>query len=80
MNWSSMPQSTPDGSQTASTKPPIGNHATGFFVIFALIAAMVGAAAALAGIYHMRSWDSESLPSAASSAFIAWGLTLLAMG
>jgi len=59
---------------------PIGNAATGFFVIFAVIAGVVGAAAALAGFHHVRAWSSESLPAAASSGFIAWTLTLLAMG
>ncbi|XP_020574052.1 uncharacterized protein LOC110020331 [Phalaenopsis equestris] len=59
---------------------PMGNAATGFFVIFALIASVVGAAAALAGINHLRAWNSDSLPAAASSAVIAWTLTLLAMG
>uniref|UniRef100_A0A1D1XHG7 Phosphoglycerate kinase n=1 Tax=Anthurium amnicola TaxID=1678845 RepID=A0A1D1XHG7_9ARAE len=59
---------------------PIGNAATGFFVIFALIAGVVGAASAIAGVNHIRSWNRESMPAAASSAVIAWGLTLLAMG
>ncbi|RWW34565.1 hypothetical protein BHE74_00029860 [Ensete ventricosum] len=59
---------------------PMGNQATGFLVIFALIAGVVGAAAAIAGIHHVRTWNYDSLPSAASSAVIAWGLTLLAMG
>ncbi|KAG0485709.1 hypothetical protein HPP92_009572 [Vanilla planifolia] len=59
---------------------PMGNEATGVFVIFALIASVVGAAAAVAGVNHIRNWNSESLPAAASSATIAWGLTLLAMG
>ncbi|KMZ57231.1 AWPM-19-like family protein [Zostera marina] len=59
---------------------PMGNEATGFFVLFALIAGVVGAGACLAGIDHLKSWNSESLPSAASSGFIAWGLTLLAAG
>ncbi|RZC45844.1 hypothetical protein C5167_038794 [Papaver somniferum] len=59
---------------------PIGNAATGFFVTFALIASVVGAGSALAGISHIRSWSSESLPSAASVAIIAWTLTVLAMG
>jgi hypothetical protein len=58
----------------------IGNAATGFFVIFAVIASVVGAAAALAGFHHVRAWSPESLPAAASSGFMAWGLTLLAMG
>ncbi|WOL17533.1 hypothetical protein Cni_G26326 [Canna indica] len=59
---------------------PMGNQATGFFVVFALIAGVVGAAAAIAGVHHIRNWRYGSLPSAASSAVIAWGLTLLAMG
>ncbi|KAJ4849960.1 hypothetical protein Tsubulata_004852 [Turnera subulata] len=59
---------------------PMGNAATGFFVTFALIAGVVGAASAIAGVNHVRSWTAESLPSAASAATIAWTLTLLAMG
>lgn len=59
---------------------PMGNGATGFFVIFALIAGVVGAASAIAGVNHIRSWNSDSLPAAASAAVIAWTLTLLAMG
>jgi len=59
---------------------PIGNAATGFFVIFAVIAGVVGAASALAGFHHVRAWSAESLPAAASAGFIAWMLTLLAMG
>lgn len=59
---------------------PMGNAATGFFVIFALIAGVVGAASALAGVNHIRAWNADSLPAAASSALIAWTLTLLAMG
>jgi hypothetical protein len=59
---------------------PIGNAATGFFVLFAVIASVVGAAAALAGFQHIRAWSPESLPAAVSSGFTAWALTLLAMG
>ncbi|OVA15316.1 AWPM-19-like [Macleaya cordata] len=59
---------------------PMGNAATGFFVTFALIASVVGVGSALAGINHICSWNSDSLPSAASVAIIAWTLTLLAMG
>ncbi|OIW15137.1 hypothetical protein TanjilG_14136 [Lupinus angustifolius] len=59
---------------------PMGNAATGFFVTFALIAGVVGAGSTIAGLNHIRSWTSESLPSAASVATIAWSLTLLAMG
>ncbi|XP_015958094.1 membrane protein PM19L [Arachis duranensis] len=59
---------------------PMGNAATGFFVTFALLAGVVGAASTISGFNHIRSWTSESLPSAASVATIAWTLTLLAMG
>ncbi|KAF7803218.1 membrane protein PM19L-like [Senna tora] len=59
---------------------PMGNAATGFFVTFALMAGVVGAASAISGISHVRAWTSETLPSAASAAAIAWSLTLLAMG
>ncbi|KAL5577124.1 hypothetical protein UlMin_018823 [Ulmus minor] len=59
---------------------PMGNAATGFFVTFALIAGVVGAASAISGANHIRSWTHDSLPSAATAATIAWTLTLLAMG
>ena len=59
---------------------PMGNASTGFFVTFALLAGVVGAASAISGINHIQSWTAESLPSAASVATMAWTLTLLAMG
>ncbi|EXB58303.1 hypothetical protein L484_015637 [Morus notabilis] len=59
---------------------PMGNAATGFFVMFALIAGVVGAASAISGANHIRSWTADSLPAAATAATIAWTLTLLAMG
>lgn len=59
---------------------PMGNAATGFFVTIALLAGVVGAASVIAGISHIRTWTSETLPSAASVAAVAWTLTLLAMG
>ncbi|MQM04034.1 hypothetical protein Taro_036822 [Colocasia esculenta] len=59
---------------------PIGNAATGFFVIFALIAGVVGAASAIAGVNHLRSWNRDTMPAAMSSGVIAWALTLLATG
>ncbi|AES65810.1 hypothetical protein MtrunA17_Chr2g0303931 [Medicago truncatula] len=59
---------------------PMGNAATGFFVTFALIAGVVGIGSLISGLNHIRSWTSESLPSAASVAAIAWALTVLAMG
>ncbi|KAF5472432.1 hypothetical protein F2P56_009152 [Juglans regia] len=59
---------------------PMGNAATGFFVMFALLAGVVGAASALSGLNHLRTWNDRSLPSAATAALIAWTLTVLAMG
>eukprot|EP00252_Welwitschia_mirabilis_P012283 TRINITY_DN2726_c0_g1_i3.p2 TRINITY_DN2726_c0_g1~~TRINITY_DN2726_c0_g1_i3.p2 ORF type:complete len:115 (+),score=17.01 TRINITY_DN2726_c0_g1_i3:356-700(+) len=59
---------------------PMGNPATGFLVIFALIAGVVGAGSCLSGLHHLRVWTEQSLASSASSAMTAWGLTLLAMG
>ncbi|WOK97288.1 hypothetical protein Cni_G05996 [Canna indica] len=59
---------------------PIGNFATGFFVMFALVAGAVGAASSIAGLNHIRFWNYESLQPAVSSAITAWLLTLLAMG
>ncbi|XP_057537649.1 membrane protein PM19L-like [Amaranthus tricolor] len=59
---------------------PMGNAATGFFVMFALIAGVVGAASCISGFVHLRSWSRESMPATATIATIAWTLTLLAMG
>lgn len=59
---------------------PMGNAATGFFVTFALLAAVFGAASAISGLNHIRSWSAESLGAASSAAVFAWTLTILAMG
>jgi hypothetical protein len=59
---------------------PMGNEATGFMVIFSLIAAVVGAASCLSGLHHLRVWTAHSLASSTASSMTAWALTLLAMG
>ncbi|CAG7894793.1 membrane protein PM19L [Brassica rapa] len=59
---------------------PMGNAATGFFVMFALIAGVAGAASVISGFSHLQSWTTASLPAAVSAATIAWSLTVLAMG
>ncbi|KAH9310778.1 hypothetical protein KI387_025813 [Taxus chinensis] len=70
----------PAGFSFAPVFFPIGNEATGFMVIFSLIAGVVGAASCLSGLHHLRVWTAESLASSASSAMTAWALTLLSMG
>ncbi|KAJ8450002.1 hypothetical protein Cgig2_029364 [Carnegiea gigantea] len=59
---------------------PMGNAATGFFVMFALLAGVLGAASCISGFNHIRSQAPESLPAAVTSAVLAWTLTVLAMG
>lgn len=59
---------------------PIGNFATGFFVLFALLAAVVGAASCVVGFMHLRFWNYHSMQPAASLGLVAWALTVLAMG
>lgn len=59
---------------------PMGNASTGFLVIFALIAGVVGAASCISGMHHLRLWSEHSLAATASTAMTAWALTLLAMG
>ncbi|GJN14266.1 hypothetical protein PR202_gb01066 [Eleusine coracana subsp. coracana] len=59
---------------------PIGNLATGFFVIFSLIAAVVGVSTSLSGLRDVSEGYPASMMSAAASAIITWTLTLLAMG
>ena len=58
----------------------MGNAATGFFVMFGLIAGVAGAASVISGVSHLQSWTTASLPAAVSAAMIAWSLTVLAMG
>ncbi|KAG6423613.1 hypothetical protein SASPL_114014 [Salvia splendens] len=59
---------------------PMGNAATGFFVTFAMLAGVVGVAAAISGLNHLRHWDAGSLSAAATAATISWTITCLAMG
>ncbi|KAI4311340.1 hypothetical protein MLD38_036245 [Melastoma candidum] len=57
-----------------------GNGATMFFLVFALLAGVIGIVSKLAGGTHIRAWRSDSLAAAASSALIAWAVTVLAFG
>lgn len=59
---------------------PIGNFATGFFVLFSLLAGVVGIASAIVGFNHLRFWNYHSLQPAAALGLLAWALTVLAMG
>ncbi|PIN04820.1 hypothetical protein CDL12_22642 [Handroanthus impetiginosus] len=59
---------------------PMGNASTGFFVMFSLIAGVVGIASVISGLNHIRCWAADSLSAALAAASIAWTLTLLAAG
>ena len=59
---------------------PIGNLATGFFVIFALITGVVGIATSLTGLHDVSQGYPASMMSAAASSLVTWTLTVLAMG
>uniref|UniRef100_A0ACD5ZCM1 Uncharacterized protein n=1 Tax=Avena sativa TaxID=4498 RepID=A0ACD5ZCM1_AVESA len=56
--------------------------ASGFADFFVTIAGVVGAAAVLPGLHHLRAWSQGkgNLPAAAYSGFMALLLTLLALG
>lgn len=58
----------------------MGNAATGFFVVLALLAGGVGIASLFSGFNHVRLWSNDTLPAAAFAATTAWALTVLAMG
>ncbi|KAJ4779405.1 AWPM-19-like family protein [Rhynchospora pubera] len=59
---------------------PIGNLATGFFVIFSLLAGIVGVMTSLTGLQEVMQARLPSILSAAASSVVTWALTLLAMG
>ncbi|KAJ3678541.1 hypothetical protein LUZ60_002344 [Juncus effusus] len=56
------------------------NGATFYFLMFAILAGVVGAVSKLAGIHHIRAWRNDSLSSNASASLIAWAITALAFG
>ncbi|CAL5079937.1 unnamed protein product [Urochloa decumbens] len=57
-----------------------GNGATFYFLVFAILAGVVGAASKLAGVHHVRAWRHDSLATSAASSLIAWAITALAFG
>ena len=59
---------------------PIGNLATGFFVVFALLAGVVGISTSITGLHDVGQGLPANMMSAAAAALVTWTLTLLAMG
>ncbi|XP_058731851.1 membrane protein PM19L [Vicia villosa] len=59
---------------------PMGNMTTGFFIIFTLIAGVVGFTTSITGLNNIFQWNAPNLDAAAMSSLITWVLTLLAMG
>ncbi|PNX78326.1 maturation protein PM3, partial [Trifolium pratense] len=57
-----------------------GNGATMFFLVFALLASVLGIVSKFIGGNHIRAWRSDSLASAGATSIIAWAVTALAMG
>ncbi|KAH7573151.1 hypothetical protein ACOSP7_006606 [Xanthoceras sorbifolium] len=57
-----------------------GNGATMFFLIFAMMASVLGVVSKFAGGNHIRAWRNDSLAAAASSSLVAWALTVVAFG
>ncbi|XP_078167443.1 membrane protein PM19L-like [Carex rostrata] len=61
--------------------PGVGaNQATIYFLIFAILAGVVGVTATLPGLHHHFLWRVDTLPAATSSAANAWAITALAFG
>ncbi|CAM6051044.1 unnamed protein product [Sphagnum compactum] len=56
------------------------NGATGYFLVFALSASVVGVASVVVGAYHLRVWRTDSLSAAHTAAVIPGHFTLLAFG
>ncbi|KAL0414170.1 UNVERIFIED_CONTAM: Membrane protein PM19L [Sesamum radiatum] len=57
-----------------------GNGATGHFLTFAILAAVLGIVSKIAGGNHLRAWRNDSLAAACSSSIVAWAVTALAFG
>lgn len=57
-----------------------GNGATGYFLTFAILAAVLGIVSKIAGGSHLRAWRNDSLAAAGSSSIVAWAVTALAFG
>ncbi|GMI96164.1 hypothetical protein like AT5G18970 [Hibiscus trionum] len=59
---------------------PMGNMATGLFVIFSLVAGVVGVATSVTGLTNVLQWDGPNLGAAAASSLLTWALSMLATG
>ncbi|KAF7150350.1 hypothetical protein RHSIM_Rhsim02G0047900 [Rhododendron simsii] len=57
-----------------------GNPATGYFLTFAILAAVLGIVSKFAGGTHIRAWRNDSLAAAGATALVAWAVTVLAFG
>lgn len=57
-----------------------GNGATMFFLIFSILAAVLGIVSKFIGGNHIRAWRSDSLAAAGATSSVAWAVTALAMG
>ncbi|XP_057504594.1 membrane protein PM19L-like [Actinidia eriantha] len=57
-----------------------GNGATGCFLTFAILAAVLGIVSKFAGGNHIRLWRNDSLAAAGASSLVAWAVTVLAFG
>ncbi|KDP32936.1 hypothetical protein JCGZ_12967 [Jatropha curcas] len=57
-----------------------GNPATNFMLVFALLGGVIGGSSVVVGLFHFRSWRSDSLASASSLAIISCVITALAFG
>ncbi|XP_039137695.1 membrane protein PM19L-like [Dioscorea cayenensis subsp. rotundata] len=57
-----------------------GNGATFYFLVFAILAGVIGVVSKLASASHIRVWRNDSLAAASSSSLIAWAITALAFG
>jgi hypothetical protein len=60
----------------------VGNGATFYLLVFAILAGVVGAASnsKLAGVHHIRAWRHDSMATNAASSLIAYAITVLAFG
>ncbi|KAG5240971.1 AWPM-19 membrane family protein [Salix suchowensis] len=59
---------------------PMGNLATGFFIILSLLAGIVGFTCSITGLNNVFLWNAPNLHAAYASALASLSLTLLALG